>query len=44
MICEYSKHFESQAQKYGFKVFSMDESFDDKLSAIENYFNKAIPL
>lgn len=35
MIVEYSRYFEKEAKKYGFKVFIMDGDFDEQIAAIE---------
>ena len=35
MIAEYSNYFEKEAKKYGFKIFNMDNDFENQLSAIE---------
>lgn len=38
MVAEYSRYFETEAKKYGFSVFNMDEDFDKQLDTIEKYF------
>ena len=35
MIVEYSHYFEKEAKKYGFKIFNMDNEFENQLNAIE---------
>ena len=37
MISEYSGYFEKESEKYGLKVFNMDEDFIKKLNEIEKY-------
>src|SRR3989344_1720203 len=37
MITEYGKYFEKEAKKHGFKVFNMDENFNEQLNDIKNY-------
>lgn len=37
MIAKYSRYFENEAEKYGLKVFSMDEDFDQQLDVIEKH-------
>jgi len=41
MIAEYSRYFEMEAEKYGLRVFSMDEYFDQQLDAIENHLKSS---
>jgi len=38
MISEYSKYFEAEAKKYGFKVINMDHDFNHKLKEAVEYF------
>jgi len=35
MIVEYSHYFEKEAKKYEFKIFNMDNEFENQLNAIE---------
>jgi 2-phosphoglycerate kinase len=37
MIVEYSRYFEEESKKYGFRVFNMDEDFEKQLENIEEY-------
>jgi len=37
MISEYGNYFETEAKKYGLKVFNMDHDFSGKLDEIEHY-------
>ncbi len=37
MISEYSHYFDTEAKKYEFNIFSMDEDFDKQLVTIENH-------
>lgn len=37
MISEYSHYFENESNKYGFKVFNMDNDFVEQLDTIEKY-------
>src|SRR3972149_9634388 len=34
MIAKYSNYFEKEAKKYGFKIFNMDNEFENQLNAI----------
>lgn len=35
IIAEYSRYFEREAKKYGFKIFNMDNDFEKQLNTIE---------
>ena len=41
MISEYSKYFEEEAKKHGFKVFNMDHDFNHKLKEAVEYLGIA---
>ncbi|MDD5437705.1 MAG: AAA family ATPase [Patescibacteria group bacterium] len=40
MVALYSQRFEIEAKKFGFKVFSMDEKFEEQLLQAIRYLNK----
>lgn len=37
MIAEYSHYFDTEAKKYGFSIFNMDEDFDKQIDIIEKH-------
>jgi hypothetical protein len=38
MVSEYGKYFESEAEKYGFKVFNTGHEFDKALGDVIEFF------
>ena len=41
MIADYSEYFETEAKKYGFKVFNMDNDFDNQINKAIEYLISA---
>jgi len=41
MIADYSEFFETEAKKYGLKIFKMDNDFDNQLNKAIEYLTNA---